>query len=196
MADDRLKVMTNYRLDGKRIAVVVADGFEQSEFEKPVEALRKAGAMVTVISPEGMEVRAWNHKEWGITVKVDLQIHKAASEDYDALLLPGGVMNPDTLRQDVEVVDFVHEFFSQSKPVAAICHGPQLLIEADVVGGRRLTSHPSIRVDLENAGAQWVDEAVVVDEGLVTSRSPADLPAFNAKMVEEFAEGIHAGQHA
>jgi len=129
-------------------------------------------------------------------VKVDLQIHKASSEDYDGLLLPGGVMNPDTLRQDVEVVDFVHEFFSQSKPVAAICHGPQLLIEADVVGGRRLTSYPSIRVDLENAGAQWVDEAVVVDEGLVTSRSPADLPAFNAKMVEEFAEGIHAGQHA
>ncbi len=186
----------NNRLDGKKIAVVVADGFEQSEFEKPVEALRNAGAEVTVISPEGMEVRAWNHSEWGVTVKVDLQIHKASSEDYDGLLLPGGVMNPDTLRQDAEVVDFVREFFAQSKPVAAICHGPQLLIEADVVAGRTLTSYPSIRVDLENAGAQWIDETVVVDEGLVTSRSPADLSAFNAKMIEEFAEGIHAGQHA
>ena len=188
--------MTTYRLDGKRIAVVVADGFEQSEFEKPVAALREAGATVTVISPNEEEVKGWSGKDWGTAVKVDLQIGAATADDYDGLLLPGGVMNPDTLRQDQDVVDFVRDFFDQSKPVAAICHGPQLLIEADVVEDRQLTSYASIRTDLENAGAEWVDEEVVVDQGLVTSRSPADIPAFNKKMVEEFAEGIHSGQHA
>ncbi|HEY8967065.1 MAG TPA: type 1 glutamine amidotransferase domain-containing protein [Candidatus Methylacidiphilales bacterium] len=184
------------RLSGRKIAVVVTDGFEQSEFEKPVEALRKAGAEVVVVSPNPKEAKGWAEKDWGTAVKVDLQIGKATSEDFDGLVLPGGVMNPDTLRQSDDVVDFVREFFEQGKPVAAICHGPQLLIEADVVNGRRLTSYPSIRTDLENAGAQWVDEEVVCDQGLVTSRTPADLPAFNAKIVEEFAEGVHSGQHA
>ena len=183
-------------LNGRTIAVVVADGFEQSEFEKPVAALREAGATVTVISPNEEEVKGWSGKDWGTAVKVDLQIGAATADDYDGLLLPGGVMNPDTLRQDQDVVDFVRDFFDQSKPVAAICHGPQLLIEADVVEDRQLTSYASIRTDLENAGAEWVDEEVVVDQGLVTSRSPADIPAFNKKMVEEFAEGIHSGQHA
>ncbi|SDU17809.1 protease I [Verrucomicrobium sp. GAS474] len=188
--------MTTYRLDGKKIAVVVADGFEQSEFQKPVNALRDAGAEVTVISTNEQEVKGWSDHNWGASILVDLPIGNATCDDYDGLLLPGGVMNPDTLRQDQDVVDFVRDFFDQGKPVAAICHGPQLLIEADVVEDRKLTSYPSIRTDLENAGAEWVDEEVVVDQGLVTSRSPADIPAFNAKMVEEFAEGIHSGQHA
>lgn len=183
-------------LHGKTIAVVVADGFEQSEFEKPVQALYKAGADVKVIAIGGTEVKAWNHGQWGLVVPVDRRIQDVRSADYDALLLPGGVMNPDTLRMNDDVVDFVREFFDEGKPVAAICHAPQLLIESDVVEGRLLTSYASIRTDLENAGAHWVDEEVVVDNGLVTSRSPADLPAFCRKMVEEFAEGVHAGQHA
>ena len=183
-------------LNGRTIAVVVADGFEQSEFEKPVQALYAAGADVKVISIGGTEVKAWNHDNWGLVVPVDRRIEDVRSADYDGLLLPGGVMNPDTLRMDEDVVDFVREFFDEGKPVAAICHGPQLLIEAGVVDARLLTSYASIRTDLENAGARWVDEEVVVDNGLVTSRSPADLQAFCAKMVEEFAEGVHAGQHA
>ncbi len=189
--------MKNERvLEGKTIAVVVADGFEQSEFEKPVQALYRAGAEVKVISIGCTEVKAWNGKNWGLVVPVDRRIDDVHSADYDGLLLPGGVMNPDTLRMNDHVVDFVREFFEEGKPVAAICHGPQLLIEADVVEDRRLTSYPSIRTDLENAGARWLDEEVVVDNGLVTSRSPQDLPAFCGKMVEEFAEGVHAQQHA
>ncbi|MDE1170844.1 MAG: type 1 glutamine amidotransferase [Verrucomicrobium sp.] len=180
-------------LQGKVIAVLIADGFEQSEYEKPVEALQEAGAEIKIVSPCREEVKAWNHDAWGIRVPVDLALEQAQSGDFDGLLLPGGVMNPDTLRMEEDAVSFVRDFFDEGKPVAAICHGPQLLIEADVVMDRRLTSYPSIRTDLENAGAEWVDEEVVVDQGLVTSRSPKDLPAFNEKMVEEFAEGVHAG---
>jgi len=172
----------------------MADGFEQSEYEKPVAALQEAGAEIKVVSCCSPKVKAWDHDKWGIEVPVDISLDQARSGDFDALLLPGGVMNPDTLRQEEDAVSFVRDFFEEGKPVAAICHGPQMLIEADVVAGRRLTSFAAIRTDLENAGADWVDEEVVVDQGLVTSRSPKDIPAFNEKMIEEFAEGIHAGQ--
>jgi protease I len=183
-------------LEGKTIAVVVADGFEQSEFEKPVQALYDAGANVKVISIGGTEVKGWDKDRWGLVVPIDRRVDDVHSSDYDGLLLPGGVMSLDILRQIDDVLDFVYAFFDEGKPVAAICHGPQLFIEAGVVDGRLLTSYPSIRTDLENAGARWVDEEVVVDKGLVTSRSPDDLAAFCRKMVAEFSVGIHAEQHA
>jgi protease I len=185
-----------YDLRGKKVAILVAHGFEQSELEKPRQALLDAGAVAHIISPEREEVRGWDEVGFGDRFDVDVALAKARERDYDALLLPGGVMNPDSLRQLPAAVDFVRAFFESGKPVAAICHGPQLLIEADVVRGRRMTSFPSIKTDLINAGATWVDEEVVVDEGLVTSRSPDDLPAFNDKLVEEIGEGVHAGQHA
>ena len=178
-------------IQGKKVAILVADGFEQSEYEVPKQELEKAGASTTTISLKSGEVRAWNHKEWGKMVKVDLAIDDADYDDFDALVLPGGVMNPDALRQDEKVLDFVRGFFDEGKPVAAICHGPWTLIDADVVDGRRMTSYKSLKVDLENAGADWTDESVVVDDGLVTSRVPADLPNFCRKMIEEIAEGIH-----
>lgn len=183
-------------LNGKKVACLVADGFEQSELESPVRALRDAGAHVEIVSPNHDQVRGWSDKDWGRPVSVDTCLDDAAPSDYDALLLPGGVLNPDTLRLNHRAIAFVRQFFRTHKPVAAICHGPQLLISADVVRGRTLTSYPSVRVDLINAGAQWRDQEVVVDQGLVTSRSPQDLAAFNAKMVEEIAEGKHAHQHA
>jgi protease I len=186
----------NNNLDGKKVAILVADGFEQSELQEPRAALKQANAATYVISPQKGTVKAWNKVEFGDTVKVDVSLLDADSDDYDALLLPGGVMNPDHLRQLPAAVEFVRAFFEKGKPVAAICHGPQLLIEADVVQGRKLTSYPSIKTDLINAGADWVDEKVVVDQGLVTSRKPDDIPAFNQKMIEEFAEGVHAGQTA
>lgn len=183
-------------LNGRTVAVLATDGFEQSELEKPCEALRNAGAEVEIVSLESGSIKGWDDDEFGDSVDVDVTVKEASPENYDALLLPGGVMNPDKLRQEPAAVRFVRAFFEAGKPVAAICHGPQLLIEADVVRGRRLTSYPAIRTDLRNAGAEWVDESVVTDQGLVTSRKPDDIPDFNRKMLEEFAEGVHAGQHA
>jgi protease I len=181
-------------LQGKRVAILATDGFEQSELEKPRKALQQAGATTSVISPEEGEITGWDTDDWGDSVEVDQQLSEANPDDFDALLLPGGVQNPDTLRTIPEAVKFVRSFFEAGKPVAAICHGPQLLIEADVVNGRTVTSFPSIKTDLVNAGAKWVDEEVVTDQGLVTSRRPADIPRFNEKMIEEFAEGVHRKQ--
>lgn len=186
----------NYHLTGRRIAILATDGFEQSELEKPRLALEDAGASTVVISPEEGDIRGWDEDDWGDIIEVDKKLSNADPHDFDALLLPGGVHNPDTLRTIPEAVKFVRAFFESHKPVAAICHGPQLLIEAGVVRNRKLTSFPSIKTDLINAGAKWVDQAVVVDQGLVTSRRPSDIPKFNEKMVEEFAEGKHKGQMA
>jgi len=183
-------------LKGKRVAILVANGFEQSELLEPKKALEQAGAETEVISPEQGKVKGWNHTDWGEEVPVDRPLDAASSGDYDALLLPGGVMNPDHLRMNPRAVQFVKSFFTEKKPVAAICHGPWTLIEADVVRGRTTTSWPSLQTDIENAGGTWVDREVVVDNGLVTSRKPADIPAFNRKMIEEFAEGIHHQQKA
>lgn len=179
-------------LTGKRVAIVVADGFEQVEMTSPREALEEAGAETYLVSTEESRVKGWRHTDWGDTFAVDVPIDEAASDDFHALLLPGGVMSPDKLRREERVLEFVRAFFEEGKPVAAICHGPWTLIDAGVVEGRRMTSYPSIRKDLENAGAEWTDLEVVVDDGLVTSRKPEDLPAFNAKMIEEISEGQHA----
>jgi len=182
------------RLAGKSVAIVVSDGFEQIEMTQPRQALEAEGAETFLVSTEKDEVRAWKHSEWGDTFEVDVPIERAKAEQFDALLLPGGVMNPDKLRTDPEVIAFVRAFFDAKKPVAAICHGPWLLIDAGVAEGRRVTAWPSIRTDLANAGATVIDAEVVVDDGLVTSRKPDDLPAFNRRMIEEFAEGPHAAR--
>jgi len=181
-------------LTGVRVAILATDGFEQSELEKPREALQQAGATTTVVSLEEGEITGWDEDDWGDSVKVDQVLTNAEPADFDALLLPGGVMNPDKLRAQPEAVEFVRAFFEAGKPVAAICHGPQLLIEANVLQNRTVTSYPSIKTDLKNAGAHWVDKDVVSDQGLITSRRPADIPRFNQKMIEEFAEGIHKKQ--
>jgi len=183
-------------LNGKKVAILVEDGFEQIELTSPKEALEKAGAETHIISPKRDKVKGWEHTQWGQEFPVDVSIDKANANEYDALLLPGGVMNPDKLRTSKQAVQFVRSFFDQGKPVAAICHGPWILVEADVVNGRKVTSYTSIQTDLKNAGANWVDQEVVVDNGLVTSRKPDDLPAFNRKMVEEIAEGQHERQRA
>jgi protease I len=183
-------------LTGKRVAILVADGFEQVELTEPRKALEEAGAEAVIVSPAKGKVKGWNHVEWGETFNVDCPLEDARAEDFDALQLPGGVMNPDKLRLIPEAVAFVRAFFEATKPVAAICHAPWTLIEADVVRGRTLTSYPSVRTDLINAGARWVDEEVVVDQGLVTSRKPDDIPAFNRRMIEEFAEGRHDRRRA
>ena len=182
------------RLEGRRVAILATNGFEQSELIEPRSALEKAGARVDVVSPEQGSIRAWNEDDWGESVEVDVPLEKAKADDYDALMLPGGVMNPDRMRLEPRAVAFVRAFFEAGKPVAAICHAPWMLVEADVVDGRRVTSYPSLKRDLENAGAEWIDAEVVVDQGLVTSRKPDDLPAFNRKMVEEIAEGVHEMQ--
>jgi deglycase len=174
-------------LDGLKVAIVAADGFEQVELGEPRRALDEAGATTTLLSPSERWVKAWNRKNWGTEFPVDRSIEGADAGDYEALLIPGGVMSPDRLRQRKDAVDFVRHFFETNKPVAAICHGPQLLIDADVVRGRKLSSYPSIRRDLENAGAEWFDAEVVVDGNLVTSRRPDDIPTFVQKMVEVFA---------
>ncbi len=177
-------------LNGKRVAILVTDGFEQVEMVKPRKALDKAGAKTVLISPvapTSQTVRGWKETKWGSKFNVDVPLDQASIQDYDALLLPGGVLNPDKLRINAGAVEFVKSFFDANKPVAAICHGPQLLIEADVVRGRRMTSWPSLKTDLTNAGAQWVDESVVTDSNLVTSRKPDDIPQFNQAMVNEFA---------
>ena len=178
-------------LKGKKVAILVENGFEEEELTRPREALDKAGAETKIISPAGREVKGWRHTEWGETFPVDVSLDRANPRDFDALLLPGGVMNPDKLRANPKALQFVRAFFDEGKPVAAICHGPWTLIDAGVVRGRRLTSYHSIQTDLKNADAQWMDEEVVVDNGLVTSRKPDDIPAFNRKMIEEFAEGVH-----
>jgi deglycase len=178
-------------LDGKKVAILVADGFEQEELTGPRKALEHAGAQTVVISPNEDSVRGWDESDWGKKIDVDVPLSDARPEDYDGLLLPGGVKNPDTLRMDEDAVDFVREFFNSGKPVGAICHGPWTLINAEVVQGRKMTSYPSISVDLKNAGAEWVDEEVVVDQGLVTSRKPDDIPAFSKKFIEELQEGRH-----
>lgn len=183
--------MTSLSLSGRKVAVLATDGFEQSELEKPVEALKAAGAKVEVVSPKGGQIQGWEHHDKGRAVPVDRDLATADPAAYDAIVLPGGVINPDALRIDERAVDFLRHFIVEKKPVAAICHGPWTLINAGGVEGREMTSWPSLEADLTNAGARWVDREVVVDQGLVTSRNPDDLPAFCAKMVEEFAEGRH-----
>ncbi len=179
-------------LSGKRIAILATEGFEEVELTEPLKALQQAGAEVHVIAPEAGiksgQIKGWNKTDWGKSVDVDVTLSEADAGTYDALHLPGGVMNPDHLRQNVDAVAFVKKFFNEDKPVSAICHAPWMLIEADAVEGRRLTSWPSLRTDLLNAGARWVDREVVVDGNLTTSRKPEDLAAFNKQIVEAFAQ--------
>ena len=182
--------MTN-ELNGKRVAILATDGFERSELTAPRDALTLAGAQVEIVSPKAGKIQGMEHHDKGEMVAVDRVLDDATAESYDALMLPGGVANPDSLRTDPRAVAFVRAFVAAGKPIAAICHGPWSLIEADAVRGRTVTSWPSLKTDLRNAGAEWVDREVVVDHGLVTSRNPDDLPAFCAKMIEEFREGRH-----
>jgi protease I len=189
--------MEEQTLNGRRVAVLVAnEGVEQIELTAPVEALRDAGAEVDIVAPLAEEIQAFNHLDKADTFKADHSVAEVAASDYAGLVLPGGVANPDQLRTNAAAVELVGEFFEQGKPVAAICHAPWVLVEADVVRGRTLTSWPSLRTDIANAGGTWVDEKVCVDQGFVTSRGPDDLDAFCSKLVEEMAEGRHDGQHA
>jgi protease I len=181
-------------LDGLRVAILAAEGFERDELVEPRKALDEAGAKTRIVSPANGEVQGWKHFDKADSVKVDVPLEQADAKDFDALLLPGGVANPDQLRAIPKAVQFVRKFFDAGKPVAAICHAPWTLIEAGVVRGRTLTSWPSLKTDLQNAGAKWVDQEVVTDNRLVTSRKPADIPAFNRKMIEEFAAGEHEPQ--
>jgi deglycase len=176
-------------MQGKRIAILVAEGFEHVELERPRQALIEAGGETDVVSPSNGRVRAWDMTDWGEEINVDVPLQSADPDRYDALLLPGGVMNPDKLRVIPEAVEFVKRFVQSGKPVASICHGPWMLVEADAVRGRTLTSWPSLKTDIRNAGGVWVDEEVVVDQAVVTSRKPGDIPAFNVKMLHEFAQG-------
>ena len=175
-----------------RIALLATDGFERAELLEPRKALAAAGAETKVISPKRGEIKSWEKDHWGETVQVDAALAQANPDDYDALLLPGGVINADSIRLEQRAVEFVRAFARAGKPMAAICHAPWLLVEADIVRGRTVTSWPSLKTDLRNAGANWVDQEVVTDNGLVTSRKPDDIPAFNKKMIEEFGEGVHA----
>jgi protease I len=181
-------------LSGKRVAMLVADGFEQSEMTGPRDALREAGAEVMLISPNADKVKGWQHTDWGDEFQVDQRLEDAKAENFDALVLPGGVMNPDKLRRNPWVLQFVRAFYEAGKPIGAICHGPWTLIDAGIAAGKRLTSYESIQADLKNAGAEWTDDEVVVDNGLVTSRKPDDIPAFSKKLIEEISEGVHAGR--
>ena len=174
-------------LKGKKVAVLATDGFEESELFEPKKALEESGADVFIISPEKGKIKAWNHGNWSREIEVNVTVEDAKAGDYDALVIPGGVINPDKLRRDQKAVAFVREFFDNNKLVASICHGPQMLIEAEVVRGRTMTSFSSIKKDLVNAGANWVDREVVMDDNLVTSRNPQDLEAFNSKIIEEIA---------
>lgn len=183
-------------LKNKQVAILATDGYELSELDSPRKALKEAGATVHVVSLKSGTLKGWKNGDWNGSTEVDRTLDKVSVDEYDALVIPGGVINPDTLRKEEKAVRFVRGFFTAKKPVAAICHGPWLLAEADVLQGRKVTSYASIKTDLKNAGAEWVDEEVVVDQGLVTSRDPKDLPAFNAKLVEEVSEGIHARQKA
>jgi protease I len=178
-------------ISGKRIAILATNGFEQSELEVPLKKLREAGATVDVVSLQSGEIKGWEKKDWGRAVPVDRTLDEAKPADYDALVLPGGQMNPDLLRVEPKAVDFVNAFWKDSKVIGAICHAPWLLVEAGIVKGRRVTSYKSIKTDVINAGGKWEDSEVVTDQGLVTSRHPGDLDAFSAKLTEEIAEGRH-----
>jgi protease I len=181
--------MTNGNLQGKKVAILATDGFEQSELLEPRKALDEAGATTQVVSPTGKKIKGWDQKDWGKEVSVDVPLDAANAEEFDALLLPGGVMSPDQLRMNPMAVQFVKQFTDAGKPVAAICHGPWTLVEAGAVRGRTMTSWPSLKTDLKNAGASWVDKEVVNDQGVVTSRRPDDIPAFNREMIRLFSEG-------
>ena len=180
--------MANDSLQGVNVAILVTDGFEQVELTDPRKALDEAGATTRIVSPKSERVRAWNFTDWGIDLPIDVELDQANPEDFDALLLPGGVINPDSLRIEPDAVAFVKAFFDAGKPVAAICHGPWTVIEAGAARGRRMTSWPSLKTDLKNAGADWVDQETVVDQGLVTSRSPDDIPAFHREVIKLFSE--------
>lgn len=184
------------KLNNKRVAILATDGVEQVELLEPKKALEAEGAKVEVVSPKDEKIKGWNHTDWGTEIAVDVPLNSADPNNYDALMLPGGAMNPDHLRQNPAAVKFVKAFFESKKPVAAICHAAWMLVEADVVRGRTLTSWPSLQTDVRNAGGKWVDQEVITDQGLVTSRKPDDIPAFNKKLVEEIAEGKHQAQHA
>jgi len=177
--------------NNRRVAILTENGFEEIELTSPKKAMENAGFTVDIISSQTGHVKAWDHDHWSITLPVDVNLSDANPDDYDALMIPGGVINPDKMRVQKEYVNFAKSFLQSGKPVAAICHGPQLLIETGLLEGKKMTSYPSISTDIKNAGAQWVDKEVVVDQGLVTSRSPKDLDAFNKKMIEEIKEGIH-----
>lgn len=179
-------------ISGKRIAILATDGFEQTELMGPKKALEDAGAETVIVAPQAGEIKGWKDKQWADSITVDQTLDEANAEDFDALLLPGGLMNPDRLRMDEKAVAFTREFAESGKPIGAICHGPWTLIEAGAVEGRKMTSWPAIKSDLENAGAEWVDAEVICDQGLVTSRKPEDVPAFSKKLIEEISEGIHA----
>ena len=183
-------------LNGKRVAILSDNGFEEVELTSPKKALEEAGATVDIVSAQKGKIKAWNHDHWSIELDVNVNLDDAKTEDYDALMIPGGVINPDQMRLHTNYIHFAEEFLEAGKPVAAICHGPQLLIETGMISGREMTSFPSIKTDLINAGANWQDKEVVVDNGLVTSRSPKDLDAFNKKMIEEIAEGQHQSRGA
>jgi protease I len=178
-------------LKGKKIAILATDGFEQSELMQPRQALEEAGAHTEVVSPNSGKIKGWDHTDWGESVKVDKTLDEAKAEEYDGLVLPGGVINPDHLRMEPKAVKFVQQFVSSGKTVGAICHGPWTLLEAGALSGKTVTSWPSLKTDLKNAGAKWVDQEVVTDGQFITSRKPDDIPAFNKKMIEEFAEGLH-----
>ena len=184
------------KLQGKRVAFLATDMVEEVELTEPWKAVEQAGGTPELVSLEEGEIQGFNHYDKADTFKVDKTVEEASADDYDALVIPGGVGNPDTMRMDENAVELVRQFFEQNKPVGVICHGPWMLVEAGVVRGRKVTSWPSLQTDIRNAGGEWVDEEVVVDNGLVTSRKPDDLPAFNAKIVEEFCEGKHAEQSA
>ena len=179
-------------LKGKKVAILTESGFEEVELTSPKKALEDAGATVEIVSPQKEKVKAWAHDHWSIELPVDINVEEADPKDYDALMIPGGVLNPDKMRLNDKCVEFAQNFLQEGKPVAAICHGPQLLIETGMLQGRNITSYPSVKTDMINAGAIWTDREVIVDNGLVTSRSPKDLEAFNKKMIEEIKEGQHS----
>jgi protease I len=179
------------KLDGKKIAIIATDGVEQVELLKPRDILTQAGAQCTVISNKEGEIKGWDMDHWDQKIPVDLLLDQASANEFDALVIPGGVINPDKMRLEDKALRLVIDFYDQGKPIGAICHGPWLLVETDLLEGKRVTSWPSLRTDIENAGGMWVDEQVVVDDGIVTSRKPDDIPAFADKLIEEIAEGIH-----
>lgn len=181
----------NGRLSGRRVAILATDGFEHSELLEPKKALEEAGAQVDIVSLKKGDIRSWNNNDWGKAIPVDVTVDQAQGDDYIGLVLPGGVLNPDQLRMDEKAMEFVSEFANNGKPIAAICHGLWSLIETNALEDRTVTSWPSLKTDLINAGARWIDHEVVVDRGLVTSRKPEDLPVFNQRMIEEFLEGRH-----